>query len=277
MNDVGPMTRSNDARRERDGSASEPVAEDSRRAVLGRIAAALAPERGGERRPVTLADRPAAVTERLGDTRRRTLPRVDGDLEARLVENMEAVLMSVVRLQRPEDVPGAVAFWLESEGIGGDVTVAPALGDLDWPSGDEAGGDETGDETGDGERTAGGGRRWRVGAASGDETVSVTPCLAAVAETGSVALASGARTPATLAFLPENHVVVLRADDIVAHVEDVFPRLRALEALPRALNSVTGPSRTADIEQTIEIGAHGPRRMHVLIVPGATGAVGTPA
>jgi len=37
-------------------------------------------------------------------------------------------------------------------------------------------------------------------------------------------------------------------------------------SVPRALNLITGPSRTADIEQTIELGAHGPKRMHVLLV-----------
>ena len=224
----------------------------ARAAVLGRVAAALGREGG---RAPTLEERPASVAARLSSAGRHTLPRVEDDLAAQLVRNMEAVLMSVVRLQRPEEVPDAVAFWLDSEDIGGDVTVAPALAKdgyaaLDWPAGERDG------------------RTWRQGAASGEESTSVTPCLAGVAETGSVALASGPDTPATLAFLPENHVVVLRAADIVPHVEDVFARLRERGTLPRALNFVTGPSRTADIEQTIEIGAHGPRRMHVLIVEG---------
>lgn len=224
-------------------------AASARAAVLGRVAAALG--RGDGASPVGVEDRPPDVAARLAGGRRHTLPRVDEDLAGALVRRMESVQMSVVRLQRTEDVPGAVAFWLESEALGGDVTVAPALGALDWPDGAD-----------------GQGRTWRRGAASGTEATSVTPCLAAVAETGSVVLASGPGTPATLNFLPENHVVVVRADDVVAHVEDAFERLRALEGLPRALNFVTGPSRTADIEQTIEIGAHGPRRMHVLIVEG---------
>jgi len=90
----------------------------------------------------------------------------------------------------------------------------------------------------------------------------------ASAETGSLALVSSADTPATLNFLPENHAVVLYENQIVPHVDDVFPLLRQLSPMPRALNFVTGPSRTGDIEQTIEIGAHGPRRMHVLLLPG---------
>ena len=221
--------------------------ESARDAILGRVAGAL----GREPRPSVVGERPAAVAERLAGRRRHTLPRVGADLTAELVRNMEGVQMSVVRLQRTAEVPAAVAFWLDAEGLDGDVTVAPAIGALDWPDGAD-------------ER----GRVWRRGAASGTEATGVTPCLAAVAETGSVALASGAATPAALNFLPENHVVVVRAADIVAHVEDAFERVRALDVLPRALNFVTGPSRTADIEQTIEIGAHGPRRMHVLIVEG---------
>jgi len=220
---------------------------NSRSAILERIAHGLTDTRDASSR-VAVGDRPQEVSARLSGAGRHTLPRLDKNTTAQLIRNMESVQMSVVRLQRMTEVPQAVAFWLESEGVDGTVSVAPALADLDWSGADEL--------------------TWRSGAATGDEVASVTPCLAAVAETGSVALASGDRTPATLNFLPENHVVVVRSADIVGHMEDVFTRLRDLPELPRALNLVTGPSRTADIEQTIEIGAHGPRRMHVLIVEG---------
>ena len=233
------------------GTDARGLSARSREAILGRIAAGLGRARPDGAPVTAVADRPAEVAARLDSRARHTLPRVEADLEAQLVRNMEAVQMSVVQLQRAEDVPGAVRSWLEAEGLVGEITVAPALAGLDWPEGED-----------------GTGRAWRSGAASGTETTSVTPCLAAVAETGSVALASGAGTPAALNFLPENHVVVVRARDIVPHVEDAMERARALDALPRALNFVTGPSRTADIEQTLEIGAHGPRRMHVLIVHG---------
>lgn len=220
---------------------------DSRSAILERIGRGLADTRSSSSR-VAIGDRPAEVEARLSGAGRHTLPAVDADATAQLVRNMEAVQMTVVRLQSVSDVPRAVAFWLASEGVDGTVSVSPALAELNWAGVPEL--------------------ACRSGAATGDEVASVTPCLAAVAETGSVALASGDGTPATLNFLPENHAVVVRSRDIVRHMEDVFTRLRALETLPRALNLVTGPSRTADIEQTIEIGAHGPRRMHVLIVEG---------
>ena len=82
-------------------------------------------------------------------------------------------------------------------------------------------------------------------------------------------LISGAQTPTTLNFLPETHIVVVHRDQVVATYEDGWDRLRAgktAEVLPRAINFVTGPSRTADIEQHIELGAHGPRRLHIVLV-----------
>ena len=63
--------------------------------------------------------------------------------------------------------------------------------------------------------------------------------------------------------------MVVRRDQVVATYEDGWDRLKggkAAEALPRAINFITGPSRTADIEQNIELGAHGPRRLHIVLV-----------
>ena len=77
---------------------------------------------------------------------------------------------------------------------------------------------------------------------------------------------SGPAHPTTLNFLPDTHVVVLRASQIVGSYEDAWDRLRGGEAMPRTVNFITGPSRTGDIEQTIFLGAHGPRRMHIVMV-----------
>jgi L-lactate dehydrogenase complex protein LldG len=99
--------------------------------------------------------------------------------------------------------------------------------------------------------------------------VSLTPCHAAIAETGTLMLVSGPQTPTTLNFLPETHIVLVHADQVVATYEDGWDRLRTAEtskALPRTVNFITGPSRTADIEQHIELGAHGPRRLHIVVV-----------
>jgi L-lactate dehydrogenase complex protein LldG len=72
-----------------------------------------------------------------------------------------------------------------------------------------------------------------------------------------------------LNFLPECHTVLVAASDIVGSYEEAWDRIRALSGdatLPRSVNLISGPSRTADIEQTIVRGAHGPRRLHVLIL-----------
>lgn len=211
--------------------------------VLDRIGVAL-----GRSAKVGLADQPEAVFERLGNSRRSTLPMVADDLLEVLVKNMESVLMSVVRLTSIDDCVAAVQAYLASLAIDTDgpgvVTVAPFLSKLDWPA------------------------NYRCGAASGTEQVSITPCMAAVAETGSVVMASGAQTPAGLNFLPETHIILVHESQVVKHVDDVFASLRRYNTMPRAINFVTGPSRTADIEQTLEIGAHGPRRMHVLLIEG---------
>ena len=82
-------------------------------------------------------------------------------------------------------------------------------------------------------------------------------------------LLSGSGGPTTLNFLPDNHIVVLRASRVVGAYEDAWTRLREAYGpgvLPRTVNLVTGPSRTADIEQTIQLGAHGPRRLHILVI-----------
>ena len=105
------------------------------------------------------------------------------------------------------------------------------------------------------------------GPSDGHDLNAVSAAFAAVAETGTLALVSGADNPTTLNFLPDNHIVVVFAEDVVGDYESVFARLRARlrrRRAPRTLNFITGPSRSADIEQTLLFGAHGPRRLHIV-------------
>jgi L-lactate dehydrogenase complex protein LldG len=93
--------------------------------------------------------------------------------------------------------------------------------------------------------------------------------VAAVAETGTLVLTSGPANPVTLNFLPETHIVVLAAEDIVGPYEAAFDRVRAAWGqgiMPRTVNLVSGPSRTADVGGRLVTGAHGPRRLCVIIV-----------
>jgi len=101
---------------------------------------------------------------------------------------------------------------------------------------------------------------------TGNDATVLTEAFAGVAETGSLVLLSSMNSPTSLNFLSDNYLCVLRRDHIVRHIEDVWDRIRQqVGTLPRAINFITGPSRTADVEQTIQLGAHGPRRLHVIL------------
>ncbi|WP_343031112.1 LutC/YkgG family protein [Roseospira navarrensis] len=108
----------------------------------------------------------------------------------------------------------------------------------------------------------------RRGTPTGDDLVGVAHALAGIAETGTLMMASGPHSPSTLNMLPDTHIVVVRQTDVVGGLEDAWARLRAHapEGPPRTVHLITGPSRTGDIEQTIQLGAHGPRRLHIVMV-----------
>jgi len=112
------------------------------------------------------------------------------------------------------------------------------------------------------------------GPADGSELAGVSRAFAGVAETGTLVMLSGPGNPTTLSFLPPTHVVVVAAPEIAGDYEQVWVRLRADHTqadgtfMPRNVNWITGPSRTADIEQTLLLGAHGPQRLHIVIIDG---------
>jgi L-lactate dehydrogenase complex protein LldG len=167
------------------------------------------------------------------------------DLFVRMAESVAA---TVARVPDADAVPDAVADYLTGLNLPQQVRAAPdpELDALPW------------------------GRRPMLtverGRAEAEDQVSLTGALAGVAETGTLVLHSGAERPTTLNFLPDTHIVVLDAGRIVGAYEDAWDRLRALGALPRTVNWITGPSRTGDIEQKIQLGAHGPRRLHIILV-----------
>lgn len=197
------------------------------------------------------------VDERLSNPRANLVP-ARGRLDAAAcVDLFEAEALAVgTRVRRVDgaaDVPAAVADILRHHNLSGEVRVAPdpAVADLPWDTVPHL--------------------SVSRGRARGEDAVSVTPAYGAVAETGTLVLRSGPDHPATLNFLPRIHVAVLARSAIAGTYEDVWRRLRADAGgdnpMPRALNLVTGPSRTADIEQELLMGAHGPQHLHVLIVP----------
>ncbi|HCH24889.1 MAG TPA: hypothetical protein DE179_11415 [Oceanospirillaceae bacterium] len=97
------------------------------------------------------------------------------------------------------------------------------------------------------------------------DLISLTSCMTGVAETGTLVLKSGASSPTTLNLLPDIHCVVLFKDQIIGGYEDAWDLVRQ-EKLPRTVNFITGPSRSADIEQKLQMGAHGPKRLIIYLI-----------
>ena len=102
---------------------------------------------------------------------------------------------------------------------------------------------------------------------TGSDRLGITGTYCAIAETGTMVILTGADAPTATALLPDTHVAIVSAARIVDGMEDAFALIRRERGqLPRAVNLISGPSRTGDIEQTIVLGAHGPFRVHILVV-----------
>jgi len=215
--------------------------------ILGRIRAAVASgraPRAQEEAKARLTFHPRnlipARARDLDDAARATL----------FVAMTEESQATVARVASASDVPREIARYLAERNLPARLvaTPDPKLDDLPWR--------ETALEL-------------RRGVAEDDDAVAVTASFAAIAETGTLMLVSGPESPTRNNFLPETHVVVLRAKDVVGTYEEAWDRLRAARAMPRTVNFITGPSRTGDIAQKLELGAHGPRRLHIVLVADA--------
>ena len=176
------------------------------------------------------------------------IARTDGaDRIARFEAQAAAASATLTRIGAMADLPRALAEELRNRNLPAAIRMGsdPAFAGLDW---------------GTVEVSRGPGRI--------EEPATLSRAEGAMAETGTLVLASGPDNPVTLTFLGETHFVVLDAADIEAGFEGVFARLRARGALPRTLNMVTGPSRSADIGQVLQLGAHGPIALHIFLVGG---------
>lgn len=165
------------------------------------------------------------------------------DLGERLVERAKSVLATGEVLSALDELPAAVSAYLTAQKLPAEAAIAPQLGRLDWGR--------------FGVQALEAPSRRSVGA-------SVSYAEAAIAETGSIILTS--RDAPWPNLLADTHIAVVRRGDILASFEEAVGRL-AGNRLPRSLHVATGPSRTGDIEQTLELGAHGAVRLHVVVVP----------
>lgn len=216
----------------------------ARGTILGRIRAALARD-GAE--PAAMA-----VRERLAQPRPNLIParaQVEGEARIELFVRMaKAVQTEVERLARIGEVGSAVTRYLRFHNLPQRLVAVPD------PLLDRAGLDRQAL------------MQVRRGTATADDVVGLTVADAGVAETGTLVLASSPQRPTMVAFLPETLAVVLPTADVVGAYEEAWARIRAAGGPPRSVNFVTGPSRTGDIGQQITLGAHGPKRLLVLLV-----------
>jgi len=227
----------------------------SREAVLGA-------NRRGLTRGALPEDQAMALRARLAAHPRHLIParsRVARPAQILLfVANVEKEYGSVARVADFSDVPGAIADYLAAQNLPSEFVMAPhpELQGIPW-----------------GERPL---LRPREGRAEASDLVSVQQGYAAVAETGTLMLPSAPERPTTLNLLSDTAIVVLRASRVVGAYEEAWDLLRAERdgSMPRNVMLVTGPSRSADIESTLELGAHGPRRLHVVLVDDDPAAVG---
>jgi L-lactate dehydrogenase complex protein LldG len=165
-------------------------------------------------------------------------------------QQAERAQASVAELARPEDVPGEVARFLRDHNLPATIRIGTDARLTAMPWGETA-------------------LEVSTGRSDGDDPNAVSHAFGGVAESGTLAMLSGPDNPTTLNFLPDNHVVIVSAAEIAGDYETIWQRLRQQTGkgtMPRTVNLITGPSRSADIEQTLLLGAHGPRTLHIIIV-----------
>jgi len=215
----------------------------ARRSILARIRAA----QGRDATPA--AHEREALADWLARHPEGPRPPRPDDLVACFVAQAKKLATTVDEVDGAAAVPAAVQRHLASLGAPPRAVAWRTLASFDW---------------------AGAGLAVEFRKPRNDDLVGITGCFCATAETGSLALLSGPDTWASGALLPPTHVAIVPASRIVAAHEDAFALIRAERGeLPRAVNFVSGPSRTGDIEQTLILGAHGPYRVHAIVVHGA--------
>jgi len=183
---------------------------------------------------------------------RGPLPVLAGDRVARFMLRARDMQSSVERMAELAAIPAAVSRYLDAlspQPAGPNARAGvcwPEFSALDW---------------------AGAGLDIAARPTQGNDRIGITGVFCAIAETGTMVLLAGAEAPTASALLVDTHVAVVPAKRIVDRMEDAFEWIRRERGvLPRAVNLISGPSRTGDIEQTIVLGAHGPFRVHILLV-----------
>ena len=219
----------------------------SRERILGSIRMTLDAETRDATRRQSAAGRLAhpVAHPRPGRTRRPAV-----ELMEQFKDFQRTLGVTVIEVGTTSEIPTAIAGYLHALGLplrlrrGAD----PLLSGLPWESAPSL--------------------QINTGRAQDGDPAGLSRAVAGVAETGTLALGSGSDNPVTLGFLPDTHLVVLRADSVVGSYEEACAMVLAENGgrMPRTLNLVTGASRAGDIGGRIVMGAHGPRRLAVFLL-----------
>jgi L-lactate dehydrogenase complex protein LldG len=213
---------------------------EARRRILARIR-----ERQGRRAERDDAET-ALVSAHLDAHARNPTPGDSWEPVTRFRERALSLASTIDEVADAGAAPGCIARYLHERDLPLQAVCWPELEALDWIAS---------------------GIVIEARAARGDDLVGVTGAYCAIAETGTLMLASGVETPSTVSVLPETHIAVVHRSRIVVNMEDAWALWRTEHpGLPRTVNFISGPSRTADIEQTVTLGAHGPYRVHIVLV-----------
>jgi L-lactate dehydrogenase complex protein LldG len=221
----------------------------SRDAILSKIRAGLGAK-------VSEAERRQIVNDRLAARARHLIPaRVKEKSPHQLLALFRGFLeresATVLEVDSRQQIPSAIANYLRSNNLPARIRVGgdTMLTQLPWGSEPHL--------------------EMLLGRAQPNDGVGLSRAAAAVAETGTLVMASGPDNPVTLNFLPETHIVVVEQANLVPAYEDAWDLIRARfgpNAMPRTVNFISGPSRTADVGGKLVMGAHGPRRLCVIVV-----------
>lgn len=212
----------------------------ARERVIARIRTALGRGELGEVKA-------AELSERIARHPRHIEPAFDEPARQRFQQKLEVAEASFAPLDTLAEVVPEIERYLDAAGVAKQLVTSgdELLSALVWPTSINA-------------------QQWIAGT---EVRVTLTSAYCGIAETGTLMLVSGEQNPVRLNFLPDYHIVVLRGDQLLPRMEDAWDKLRAsFSQIPRTVNFISGPSKTADIEQTVEYGAHGPRCLHVILV-----------
>lgn len=221
---------------------------DAKSNVLSRLRSALHVPADDSARKAAVAARLKSAPNGVIPARAQLPPKGQIELFVAMADKFSA---TVARVKSGKDVPEAVSDYLRSKNLSPRAAIGkdPRLAAMPWAKQKNL--------------------ELKTGPSDGSDETGISHAFAAIAETGTLVMTSGADNPTTLNFLPENHIVVLEAASIRGDLETVMAEIRKAYGkglMPRTVNFITGPSRSGDIEQKILLGAHGPRALHIVVV-----------